>query len=104
MPEFRPRKKRVAVYFNNGEYTFSMWASADGTKGPGRANLIAAVNAGRAAFNAAYLKKSKPQDSIAPSDDGMSKASPPGEHADNGAQDRNSTEKGRLAKARGETE
>jgi len=45
-----------------------------------------------------------PQDSIASSDDGLDKASRPGESPDAGAKARNSTGKGRLAKAQGETD
>lgn len=60
MSDFRPRKKRVAAYFNNGEYIFSIWAKTDGTKGSGRARLIAAVNAARERFNEVYAGLPEP--------------------------------------------
>ncbi len=45
-----------------------------------------------------------PQDSIASSDDGMAKASTPGESLDEGAESTSSTAKSGVAKARGETD
>lgn len=55
--EFRPRKKRVAIYFNNGTSSFSVHADTNGIEGPGKQKLIDAINIAKVIFLEAYRGK-----------------------------------------------